>query len=155
MIHCHEMDLNEDFNMVFTNFLMKILRLLRAKKQIIKLFLTDKKSDSIKDLVSKCKKKSRKSTSDNNFTFLLESSFHSSVVSAMTNLYSNSTTFWLADQKIEQLIEMKQNLPYFVWICHTHVGQAPLDKTLLIISYPALINLQKSNGSNFLEKVEQ
>ncbi len=43
--------------MEFTNLLKKSLRLLGAKKQMVDIARTDKKSDRIEDPVDKCKKK--------------------------------------------------------------------------------------------------
>ncbi len=117
---------------------------------------TDKKSSGIEDLVDKCKKKSRISSSANKLTFLLESSFQLSVAPVASTLYSNSATIRPTDKKMNQFIEIIQSLVLLVRTLQTHVEHISLSKTLPNIAQTAPNYLQRSRSdSNFLKKVDK
>ena len=72
MFYRYELDPDDDLHMDFANLLKKALGLLGAKKKLVDLVRTDKKSDRIEDLVDKCEKKTRISSAANYSTPLYD-----------------------------------------------------------------------------------
>ena len=75
MFYRYELDPDDDLHMDFADLLKKALGLLGAKKKLVDLVRTDKKSDQIEDLVDKCEKKTRISSATNYSAPLPESAF--------------------------------------------------------------------------------
>lgn len=156
MFHHYKLDPDDDLDIESINLLKKAPRLLRAKKQIMAMVYTDKKNDRIEDLVDKCEKKLGIGSLSNNLTQLSRSAFQSFILSSASIFYSNGARVWPAYQKIDKWTKMMQSLFLLVRTLHTHVRQASLNKTPLIIFSPAKNNIQRSrSGSNFQERVDK
>ena len=87
--------------MDFADLLKKALGLLRAKKKLVNLVWTDKKSNWIKDLVDKCKKKTQISSAANYPTPLPESIFQPPVATFIPMTYSGVADSRPVDKKID------------------------------------------------------
>lgn len=74
--------------MDFADLLKKALELLGAEKKLMDLVQTDKKSDRIKDLVNKCKVKTRISLATNYSSLLPTSVFQLPVAMHIPTIYS-------------------------------------------------------------------
>ena len=95
--------LNPDDNqhIDFADLLKKALGLLGAKKMLVELVCTDKKSDCIEDLVKKYKTKSQISFAINYSTSLPESAFQPPVTTFRNTMYSNAANRWPMHKKID------------------------------------------------------
>ena len=101
MFYRYELDPDDDLNMDFADLLKKALGLLGAKKKLVDLVRTDKKSDRIEDLVDKCEKKTRISSATNYITPLPESAFQPPVAAPITTTYSGAVDPRPVDKKID------------------------------------------------------
>ncbi|MCJ1348653.1 hypothetical protein MMC31_006886, partial [Peltigera leucophlebia] len=110
MFYRYELDPDDDLNMDFADLLKKALGLLGAKKKLVDLVRTDKKSNRIEDLVDKCEKKTQISSATNYFTPLPESAFQPPVATLITKTYSDAADPRPVDRKIDQLTEIMQGL---------------------------------------------
>lgn len=70
IFYYYKINLNNNLNIDFAYLLKKCLKLLKTKKILVELVWIDEKSNQIKDLVDKCKKKISISSIINYFTLL-------------------------------------------------------------------------------------
>lgn len=110
--------------MDFADLLKKDLRLLGAKKKLVDLVRTDKRSDRIEDLVDKCEKKTRISSAFSYSTPLPDSAFQPPVATSLPITYSGAADPRPVDKKIDQLTEMMQGLALSVRTLQSRAGIA-------------------------------
>ena len=122
MFYRYELDPDDDLHMDFADLLKKALGLLGAKKKLVDLVRTDKKSDRIEDLVDKCEKKTRISSAANYSTPLPESAFQPPVATPIHSAYSSTADPRPVDRKIDQLTEMMQGLALSVRTLQSRAG---------------------------------
>lgn len=101
MFYRYELDPDNDLNMDFADLLKKALRLLGAKKKLVDLVWTNKKSDRIEDLVDKYEKKIQISSAINYSTPLPESAFQPPVATSIITTYFGAAYPRPIDRKIE------------------------------------------------------
>lgn len=96
--------------MDFADLLKKALKILGAKKKLVDLVWTDKKSDWIENLIDKCEKKTQISFATNYSTFLSKSAFQPPVATFIPITYFGAANSRPVDKKIDQLTKMMQSL---------------------------------------------
>lgn len=114
MFYRYKLDPDDDLYMNFADLLKKALGPLGAKKKLVDLVWTDKKSDWIKDLVDKCENKIRISSAINYSTPLPDSVFQPPVATFIPITYSGAVDPRPVDKKIKQLTEIMQSLALLV-----------------------------------------
>ena len=122
MFYRYELDPDDDLHMDFADLLKKALGLLGAKKKLVDLVRTDKKSDRIEDLVDKCEKKSQISFATNYSAPLPESAFQPPIATLIPTTYSGAADSQPEDKKIDQLTEMMQSLALSVCTLQNKAG---------------------------------
>lgn len=101
MFYCYKLDPDNNLPMDFVNLLKKALGLLGAKKKLVDLVWTDKKSDQIKDLVDKYEKKTQISSAANYSTFLPKSVFQTPVTTLIPITHCGAANSWPVNKKID------------------------------------------------------
>lgn len=122
MFYRYELDPDDHLHMDFADLLKKALGLLGAKKRLVDLVRTDKRSDQIEDLVDKCEKKTRISSAINYSTPLPDSAFQPPVATSIPIIYSGAADPRPVDKKIDQLTEMMQGLALSVRTLQSRAG---------------------------------
>ena len=122
MFYRYELDPDNDLHIDFADLLKKALGLLGAKKKLVDLVWTDKKSKWIEDLVDKYEKKTRISSVTNYSAPLPKFAFQPPVATFIPTTYSGAADSWPVDKKIDQLIEMMQSLALSVRILQSKAG---------------------------------
>ena len=97
----YELDSDDDQHMDFADLLKKALGLLRAKKKLVDLVCTNKKSDYIENLVEKYETKTQISSAVNYSTLLPESAVQPPVAISRNTMYSNAADPQPVDKKID------------------------------------------------------
>lgn len=78
----------------------KLLKLLEAKNKLVDLVQIDKKSNQIKDLFDKCKKKTWINSTINHSISLSKSAFQLSLTIFISMIHFSKADFWAVDKKI-------------------------------------------------------
>lgn len=152
MFYRYELDPDDDLHMDFADLLKKALGLLGAKKKLVDLVRTDKKSDRIEDLVDKCEKKTRISSAANYSTPLPDSAFQPPVATPMPTTYATTADPRPVDKKIDKLTEMMQSLALSVRTLQSRAGLSGGDPRTATI--PVTSGLSQQSGATSFQRLD-
>lgn len=110
MFYYYELALDDDLYIDFADLLKKALGLLGAKKKLVDLVWTDKKSNRIEDLVNKYEIKTQINSTANYSSFLPVFAFQPSVTMHIPTTYCSISDSRPADNKINQFTKIIQSL---------------------------------------------
>lgn len=122
MFYRYELDPDDDQHLDFVDLSKKALGFLGAKKKLVDLARTDKKSDRIEDLVKKGQTKTRIISAVSYSAPLPGSAFRPPVATPMNTMYSSTADPRPVDKKIDQVIEMMKGLALSVHILQGRAG---------------------------------